>query len=329
MTRELESRKDLVDEKVTRHDGSQENAPSPLALAERGGAQRLGEGFSNNNKYEPRPYGCNTRKLVNNRFPARKGWGLCSDNPNSLINVKKLKTYRLNVLTTSRKFGFTLAEILVTLGVIGIVAAMTIPTLINNYQEKVTVTKVKKMYSTLSQAVKLASVDYGNPIEWDLPLDTKGGSQKLYGYLKPYLKVSKECVEDNSGNCLDTSAKYTQLNGETWATSETNIYGGKGYARIILADGSLLWLRSNGIGVNCGDADAGFQDVCAMFWYDVNGSAAPNTMAKDIFVFVLRPSGIYPYSFNECYLDDHGWACSKWIIENDNMDYPATKSTDD
>ena len=89
---------------------------------------------------------------------------------------------------------FTLAEVLITLAVIGIVAAMTIPTLINKYQEKVTVTKVKKMYSTLNQAVKLAEVDNGPVATWNLPGYTNGGSQMFYSYLQPYLRVTKECI---------------------------------------------------------------------------------------------------------------------------------------
>ena len=51
------------------------------------------------------------------------------------------------------KFAFTLAEVLITLGIIGIVSAMTIPTLINNYQKKVTVTRLQQTYSMLNQAL--------------------------------------------------------------------------------------------------------------------------------------------------------------------------------
>ena len=52
--------------------------------------------------------------------------------------------------------GFTLAEVLITLGIIGVVAAMTIPTLINNYKEKVIVYKLPEIYSILDQAYKMS-----------------------------------------------------------------------------------------------------------------------------------------------------------------------------
>lgn len=67
---------------------------------------------------------------------------------------------------TKINYGFTLAEVLITLGIIGVVAAMTMPSLIANHQEKVTVTKVKKVYSILSQAYLIAVEEYGTPDEW-------------------------------------------------------------------------------------------------------------------------------------------------------------------
>ncbi len=65
-----------------------------------------------------------------------------------------------------RKFGFTLAEILVTLAVIGIVAAMTIPNLVQSYKKKVVETKLAKFYSIMNNAIKLAEVDYGPQSTW-------------------------------------------------------------------------------------------------------------------------------------------------------------------
>ncbi len=213
---------------------------------------------------------------------------------------------------------------LITLAIIGVVAALTMPVLINKYQERVTITKVKKMYSVLNQAVKLAEVDNGPVNTWNLPKYFSGGSQELYSYLKPYLRVAKECVEDNSGNCLDTNTDYYYLNGMEWGSPNSESgYGNKYYVRLILSDGSLIWFRSAGT-EGCTDTDSGYTDVCGLLWYDVNGSAKPNTMAKDIFAYFLRPSGVYPYAAQNCYLNRRGWGCSKWILEHDNMNYPET-----
>lgn len=51
---------------------------------------------------------------------------------------------------------FTLAEVLITLGIIGVVAAMTLPTLINSYKKQQTVTHLQKVYTSLNQALRLA-----------------------------------------------------------------------------------------------------------------------------------------------------------------------------
>lgn len=61
----------------------------------------------------------------------------------------------------SRKIAFTLAEVLITLGIIGVVAAMTLPSLITNYQEKQRVSQLKKVYSALSQAFVSALQENG------------------------------------------------------------------------------------------------------------------------------------------------------------------------
>ena len=62
----------------------------------------------------------------------------------------------------NKKVAFTLAEVLITLGIIGIVSAMTIPTLINNYKEKVRDNQFKKVYAMLNQAVQLTAIDFNN-----------------------------------------------------------------------------------------------------------------------------------------------------------------------
>lgn len=63
---------------------------------------------------------------------------------------------------------FTLAESLITLGIIGIIAVSTIPVIIGKYQEKVTVEKLKATSSIMSQALKTIELDEGIPSQWGL-----------------------------------------------------------------------------------------------------------------------------------------------------------------
>ena len=71
-------------------------------------------------------------------------------------------------LHNKKKSAFTLAEVLITLGIIGIVAAMTLPALIQNYQKKQTVSQLKKAYSVISQALVSSQYDNGDMTEWNL-----------------------------------------------------------------------------------------------------------------------------------------------------------------
>ena len=61
---------------------------------------------------------------------------------------------------------FTLAEVLITLGIIGVVAALTLPTLIANHRKKVVATQLKQSYSILYNAIKLSESDNGAYQYW-------------------------------------------------------------------------------------------------------------------------------------------------------------------
>ncbi len=97
-----------------------------------------------------------------------------------------------------RKIGFTLAEVLITLGIIGIVAAMTMPTLIQKHRKQVVETHLKRFYSNMNQAIRLSEVDNGDKKYWDFTnnvciADTHSEEclMSFYNkYLKPYLKVT-------------------------------------------------------------------------------------------------------------------------------------------
>ena len=65
------------------------------------------------------------------------------------------------------KVAFTLVEVLITLGIIGVVAAMTMPTLIQNYRKNLVVTRLQKFYSTMNQAIKQSEVDNGDKLYWE------------------------------------------------------------------------------------------------------------------------------------------------------------------
>ncbi len=69
--------------------------------------------------------------------------------------------------------GFTLSEVLITLGIIGVVASMTLPTLIAKYNKKQTAIAVKAAYSMLSQAILQSVADNGDTKYWTKNLSSK------------------------------------------------------------------------------------------------------------------------------------------------------------
>ena len=107
------------------------------------------------------------------------------------------------------KKGFTLAEVLVALGIIGVVAAMTLPTLIKDYQKSVIEARLKWFYSTINQAVRMSVVDNGEAEYWIsdvLGQNTHGiyeNNEKWFNkYLSPYLKHEEvfDCTNVNDGS---------------------------------------------------------------------------------------------------------------------------------
>ena len=80
----------------------------------------------------------------------------------------------VNSQQTKVKFGFTLAEVLITLGIIGVVAAMTIPNLIATHQKKQTVVKLQKAISVMNQAYRLAYDDVGEVTVNSVYVDING-----------------------------------------------------------------------------------------------------------------------------------------------------------
>ena len=245
-------------------------------------------------------------------------------------------------LFTSKKAAFTLAEVLITLGIIGIVAAMTIPTLISDYQEKAYVSKVKKVYSMLSQAYKFVELEYGNPTTWNLEkwqmnedatsdnvytdIASAGSADLLGQRFAEFLKVNKMCLAADK-DCMD-EIDYKYLKG----TSDAQHFRGGRFNTMILSDGTIIYNYISN--VNCGEPNEYGVRTCASFYADVNGTAGPNRRGVDFFEFRLTDRGIVPNglqgtvpdvgSFDESCSDKdtmRGDGCAAWIIHFNNMDY--------
>lgn len=207
------------------------------------------------------------------------------------------------------KNGFTLAEVLITLGIIGVVAAFTLPTLIVDYQKKATLSQLKKTYSALSQAVVQAESEYEQMVYWglsDIGMASNWEEHKknLVPYIKkyflPYLNVGIDCGHECSA--------LKPVIVRTLSGIERNWYSpwSGGYV-VFLNDGTLLnfWADNLRGYMNCLNIDI-----------DVNGFKGPNTYGKDIFVFHLdgntRRFNLYGADLTEAQITNAGVreACS-------------------
>ena len=212
-----------------------------------------------------------------------------------------------------KKAAFTLAEVLITLGIIGVVAAMTMPSLIQNYQEKATVTKLKKCYSLVSQAYVSILNDEGGS-------DTlqAGDDLEMMEKFGKYLKYQKTCGR-NKGCFPNVTYKSVTGNGYSkWEDDTTD------RSRAILTDGTLIMFNKSVITEN-------ENYIYAQIYVDINGFKGPNQLGRDFFYFYINPEKIVPagakaleeknedQKFTKNCIQQNGYACAAWVIYNDYL----------
>lgn len=183
------------------------------------------------------------------------------------------------------KKGFTLAEVLITLGIIGVVAALTMPSIIANYQKKVISVRLKKFVSTFSQAYNMAISKYGDSTYW-IDCSIKSGNANCTEYDG---SATKKIIE--SLNAVDYSNNLPEMYKQKVQESKKNVgKGGLSWTKFKswqLADGALLFNM-----VDWNDANSRYLTT---FDVDVNGISGPNRYGKDIFIFA-QVYTMLPYS---------------------------------
>lgn len=179
------------------------------------------------------------------------------------------------------KLAFTMAEVLITIGIIGLVAAMTLPGLINNAQNKEKVTALKKAYSVLSQATLLAVELNGDAGSWGIVDKNDDIMEIVLNYYKPQLKILKVCQKSETGCWVN---EVTDLKGSKFHWYTNGVLGAQ-TASVRLEDGMTVTFdvfsspkTEFGVDVN---------GPVLVFFVDVNGEKNPNQFGRDIFAFVL------------------------------------------
>ena len=212
-----------------------------------------------------------------------------------------------------QSIAFTLAETLIVMGIIGVVAALTLPNLNSSTGDKEKVVKLQKIYSNLNEAMGRAIAVYGPYNEWGL---TFSNSEKFLDRLSDFLKISKNCGLENSTSCINTD-NIKELNPTNIASDSPRI---RLFSKsLILADGVSLTATPTEIVV------------------DIDGpNKGANTWGKDFFQFTVDADTgeIFPYGYND--LTDTnilnrcvkvGTYCGAWIIQYGNADYLKVDSS--
>lgn len=224
-----------------------------------------------------------------------------------------------------KKYGFTLAEVLITLGIIGIVAEITIPVLMQNVQDQMFKTEFKKEYSTLNSVFTQLMNDNGGTLT-GLPIYHKN----FLNYMLPYLKKVKACDDWSSFADISNfgagytsqgcfySYKYKLLNGnimqDPWPDS----------AGVVLSDGSNIILDHNTTDCSSSPDITNSATIpnCASLLIDVNGFAKPNQIGRDIYGVWFLKDRVVPYGTsldglnNTCNSSSSGLGCAAVVLQN-------------
>ena len=246
---------------------------------------------------------------------------------NGINSITNLSPYR-PIALLPKKVAFTMAEILLSLTIIGVVAAITLPSLTGNINERTWNTQRKALYSRLSQAVALMPNirGYGSLTTVTAPENGVGGvyyasdaaETFLSAGLSKVFKLNNICDNSHLGDCglpeyitnltggklrLHDFSKWSDLQ---FVFSKTSVYG----QRFTLDGATAAFETQNGESVLffyhplCLDFDtaAVYQRTnrpslyvqnayCANFIYDLNGKRGPNTVGKDVgYMTLLYPT---------------------------------------
>ena len=225
------------------------------------------------------------------------------------------KAVHINTYNNVFRTAFTLAEVLITLGVIGVVAALTIPSLINNNRAKALEAALKKNYSVIEQALNMYYAQNGERLNSETPEYT------IKNAILPYFQIIRDCGRGseastekkkkvyipnyiNNGDTSKNSTNYKTINGLSIINLQ---YFDDG--QFVLNDGSIILIEHS------------TAKKRVYISVDVNGYLKPpNRLGKDLFMFQLDKEGkLLPMGAESTdYYSENEEYCSKTSTNNMN-----------
>lgn len=236
--------------------------------------------------------------------------------------------------------GFTLAEVLITLGIIGIVAAMTLPSLIQKQRDKEIIVRVRKLYSDISNAALKAQSNYGVVGDNSQLFNPDNTHLQTAQNLVKYFNGAKLCKSSSQKDCTKYyyyDVKYAQFytndgsTGSSWTAEQW-------LPAIILNNGGIIYVNQRNnpdcyaeesytvrdeYGYPILDENgkeqvrSNYVSICSTLTFDVNGRKSPNRFGQDVHIATIYKDKITPSNQKQT-----GSESSKNILAgNDNFIY--------
>ena len=228
----------------------------------------------------------------------------------------------------NKAFAFTLAETLIVMGIIGVVAALTIPNLNSSTAGKEKVAKLQKIYSNLEDAFGRATAVYGPIEDW---CHNISGLQEhnacVAERFTEFMKISKNCKFTIGSGCwVNKDVNYLDGTSSWGPGTSDDSY------KFIMADGTalafdIIWQNGCTSGFSYSNGGGTVSNKCTTIYIDLDGIKGANTDGKDFFEFYVTKDGIVPEvasNVNDAALKASCFkfgGCSGWVLANGNMDY--------
>ena len=177
-----------------------------------------------------------------------------------------------------KKSAFTLTEVLITLSIIGIISALTVPDLMKNYQKEAQEVQIRKASQEFANAIDMYITEQGK--------STLAGTDifnDIDSFVTSYLKTTKTCEkndEDNTTNSCFAGTSYRAISGQ----SSTMSCSEKSY---VLANSSSICVTAFTNGEDTNSSARPYLKVIM----DSNGSEKPNIGGRDMFTFYIDRTG--------------------------------------
>lgn len=211
------------------------------------------------------------------------------------------------------KYAFTLAEVLITLVIIGVVAAMTLPSLIQKNQDKKLISRTKKVYSDVNNALLLAQRDLGTIGDNSILFNTTDNNQTVLKNLQKYFSGAKYCQNKYQKDCSKYyyDIKYATLRLNEDNSAAVDSLGGVS-SKLILSNGAIIAVnnsrrpdcmaevtedKKDEYGRPIKDEDGNvvqntyIAKSCGQIYFDVNGPKGPNQYGRDTYQLLILKTG--------------------------------------